>query len=83
MDAPAVADLDEGAELVDGEDVLDAVGQARGDVTGVVGEGFGGLAPLPAAEAVLQGLRQVPVVERGEGLYAVLEQLVDEAVVEV
>ena len=27
--APAVADLYERAELVDGEDVLDAVGQAR------------------------------------------------------
>ncbi len=83
VDAHAVADLDEGAELIDGEDVLDAVGQALRDIAGVVGKRLRRLAPLPAAEAVLQGLRQVPVVERGEGLDAVGEQLVDEPVVEV
>ena len=83
VDADAVAELDERAELVDREDVLHAIGQPLGDVAGVVGERLRRVARFPAADAVLQRLRQVPVIERRERLDAVREQLVDEPVVEV
>jgi hypothetical protein len=36
----AVAELDEGADLVHGHEVLDAVGELAGGVAGVVGEGL-------------------------------------------
>ena len=54
----------------------------RRDDLGVLREGVDGLAGRPAA-AILERLRQVPVVQRDERLDAVREQLVDEAVVEV
>ena len=38
VDADAVAELHEGAELVDREDVLHAIGEMLGDVAGVVAE---------------------------------------------
>ena len=62
--------------------MADAVAEPRGDDLGVLGERVDRLARGPAA-AVLERLRQVPVVERDEGLDAVREQLVDEPVVEV
>ncbi len=77
-----VADVDEGTHLVQGHEVLDAVGEMFGDVAGVVGEGFGGVAGLPAA-FVFEGLGEVPVEERAVGLDVGGEELVDEAVVEV
>ena len=80
--AVAVADVDEGAHLVEGHEVLDAVGEMLGDVAGVVGEGLGGVAGLPAA-LVFEGLREIPVEEGAVGLDAGGEELVDEAVVEV
>jgi hypothetical protein len=79
----AVSHLDEGAELVDREEVPHAVAELLGHVAGVVGERLGRVARLPAAVLVLQGLRQVPVVERGERLDAGRLQLVHETVVEV
>ncbi len=78
----AVADVDEGLHLVEGHEVLDAVGEMLGDVTGVGGEGLGGIAGLPAA-LVFEGLGEIPVEEGAVGLDAVGEKLVDEAAVEV
>ena len=83
VDADVVPELHEGAELIDGENVLHAIGEMLGDVAGVLPERLGRLARLPAAATILKRLRQVPVVERGEGLDAVGQQLVHEAVVEI
>ena len=79
--AVAVAQLDEGADLVQGEEVADPVAELRGDEARIGGEGLHRLARFPAA-AILQGLRQVPVIERGEGHDAVGQQFVDQPVVE-
>ena len=68
--AVSVADVDEGAHLVEGHEVLDAVGEMLGDVARVGGEGFGGEAGLPAA-FVFEGLGEVPVEERAVGLNVV------------
>ena len=69
MAAVFVADVDEGAHLVEGHEVLDAVGEMLGDVAGVGGEGLGGVAGLPAA-FVFEGLGEVPVEERDPGCLA-------------
>ena len=82
MAAVAVADVDEGTHLVEGHEVMDAVGEMFGDVAGVVGEGLGGVAGLPAA-FVFEGLGEIPVEERAVGLDAGGEELVEHAVVEV
>ena len=74
--------LYEGLHLVDREDLAHAIGQFAGDMGRVVAEGLGGVARLPTA-ALLQGLRQVPVIERREGFDTRGKQLVDQAVVEV
>ena len=42
--AAAIADVDEGAELIDGEEVPDAVTELIADKAGIVGKGFGGIA---------------------------------------
>ena len=68
--------------LVVRDPVVHAVAQAPRHERGVVDEGVHGGTLHPAA-FVLQGLRQVPVVERGPGLEAALEHAVDQAVVEV
>nr|ACR50752.1 conserved hypothetical protein [Streptomyces longisporoflavus] len=67
--------------LVEGRPVLDPVAQTLGDDGGVGGEVLGRLAGRPAA-AVLERLREVPVVERGEGGDARLQQAVHQPVVE-
>ena len=77
----AVAEERRAPRLVEGVPHGDPVAEAGGDAGGVVGEPGGGVAGGPAA-AVLDGLRQVPVVERGGGPDAGGEQLVDQAVVE-
>jgi hypothetical protein len=59
----------------------DPVPEPGGDHLGVLGEALGGGPARPAA-AVLEGLRQVPVVEGGGRRDAGAEQLVDEPVVE-
>ena len=82
MDAVAVAEIDEGLDLVHGHEVLDAIGELAGGIAGVVGEGVGGIAALPAA-LVLELLGKIPVVESTEGLDAGCEELVEHAVVEV
>ena len=81
--ALAVAVTDEDVGFVEGEEAPDAIAEPRGDIAGVIGERLGGLAPFPAAKPVLQGLRQVPVIERDVGGDSVREQRIDEAVVEV
>ena len=72
-----------GAErLVEGGPVLDAVTERRVGGLGVVGEPQGGVAVRPAA-LLLECLREVPVVEGEPGQDAGVEELVDEAAVEV
>ncbi len=78
-----VATLHERGELVDGEVVFHAVAELSGDIASVVPERPGRLLRLPAAVPVLERLRQVPVVERGERLDASREQFINEAAVEV
>ena len=58
------------------------VAEAVVDDRGVVGEGLGGVAVQPAV-AVLERLRQVPVVERGGGRHPARQGCVDEPVVVV
>ncbi len=60
-----------------------AIAELCGDKAGVIGERLGGLAPLPSAKTVLQGQRQVPVIEGDVGRHSGCEQRVDEAIVEI
>ena len=60
----------------------DAIAEFPGHISGVVSERLGRITRLPAA-FVLEGLRQVPVIERGERRDARLQQLIDQTVVEV
>src|SRR2546423_1718424 len=75
--ALAIPQLDERRELVDREEVPDAIAERFGDVAGIVGERVRGVTALPTA-AILQRLGQVPMVERGKWLDAIGEQLVDQ-----
>ncbi len=70
-------------ELVDGEEVRDAVAQRLRHAPAVLAKRLRGLGRLPAAVRILKCLRQVPVVERGERLDAGGFQFVHEAVIEV
>lgn len=58
--------LHEGCELVDGKEMPNPVAQMLGDITRVVGECLGCVAGLPAVPAILQRLRQIPMIERCE-----------------
>src|SRR3954463_10404724 len=78
-----MAEMDEPGAFVDGEEMLHAVAQARRDIGGVIREGLRRIARGPAAEAVLQRLRQVPMIQRRKRRDAVRERLVDKAVVEI
>ena len=82
MDADAVAEVDEARELVERHEVVDAVREMLDGVGGVVGEGLGGCAVLPAS-LILKRLREIPMVERAVGGDAGIEQGVDQLVVEV
>ena len=77
-----VAEVDVGAELVDGHPVGDAVGELADGVVGVVGEGMAGGDIGPAA-FVLESLRKIPVEEGTEGLDAGLTKRIRQALVEV
>ena len=80
--ADLVAEEADAPGLVVRHPVLHAVAQVTGDHVGVFGEGLGRGTGRPAA-LVLERLRQVPVIERGEGLDARLQQGVDQAAVEI
>ena len=81
---PALVVADDGRApgLVVRDPVLDAVAQAARDGVGQLQKGIDRGALVPAA-ALLQELRQVPVVERGPGLQAAFQHAVDQALVEV
>ena len=81
--ALAVTHFDEHREFVDSEESPHPVAQPLGDISRVVGERAGGVARLPAAPPILQGLRQIPMIERRERGDSVGEQFVDQAVVEI
>jgi hypothetical protein len=68
--------------LVDGQPIANSVTQRLEEHPRVVGEPFGTISGLPPT-VVLQGLRQVPVVEGGDRRDAPGEQPVDEPVIEV
>ena len=80
-DAHAVADPDRDG-LVERGPAAHPVAEGSERQIGVVGEGVDDAAVDPAA-LVLEGLRQVPVIERDVGRDAGVEQFVDEARVEV
>lgn len=68
IDAPAIAKIHEAPHPVYGEDVPHAIGPALRDTRGIVREGLRRVTRLPAADAGLERLWQVPMVERGVGL---------------
>src|SRR5882762_7747910 len=73
-----VAKVANANEFVGCEKVLNAIRQVLRDVASVVSEGLRSIPRLPASR---QRLRQIPVKQRYIGRDAVLEQLVDDAVV--
>jgi hypothetical protein len=77
-----VADDDEGKRLVEGDPVLHPVAELAAHDGGVVAEPARDVAVSPPA-AVLQRLRQIPVIERDERRDVALEQRVDQAAVEI
>ena len=83
VDPPSVAEVHESPGLVDGEDRPDAVAQPLRHIGRIIAECLGRLAGAPAADPVLERLRQIPVIQRRIRLDALPEQFVDEAVVEV
>ena len=78
--AGRIAEFDERPALVEREEVPCPVTEFFGNEAGVVRECFGGVTVFPSA-AILQRLRQVPVVKRRERRNAVGEQLVDQPVI--
>ena len=80
--AGRMAEFHERRALVEREEVPRPVAELFGDVTGIVRERLGGVAPFPPA-AILQRLRQVPVIERWERRDVVGDEVIEEAVVEV
>jgi len=82
MDAGAVAQHGCAPRFVDRGPAAHPIAQCGTDESGVGGEAQGGVASRPAA-GILEGLRQVPVVERQDGLDAGFEQRVHQCAVEV
>src|SRR5262245_35499198 len=77
-----MAQFHECRALVEREEVPRPVAELFGDISGIARECLGGVAPFPPA-AILQRLRQVPVVERRERRDAIGDEVVEETVVEV
>ena len=77
-----MAQFHERRALVEREEVPRPVAELFGDVAGIVRECVGGVAGFPPA-AILQRLRQVPVIERRERRNVVGDEVVQEPVVEV
>lgn len=82
MDAIEVAQPDGAPGLVEGRHRIQPVADAGDDRLGIALEGIGRLPRRPAAVAG-QHQRQVPMVERREGLDAARLQAIDEPVVEI
>jgi len=80
--AGRMAQFHERGALVEREEVPDPVAELFGHVAGIVRECLGGVADFPTA-AILQRLRQVPVIERRERRDAVGDEVVEEPIVEV
>src|SRR5262245_23090027 len=80
--ASRMAQFDERRAFIQREEVPRPVAELFGDVAGIVRECLGGVAGLPTA-AILERLRQVPVIECRERGDAVGDKLVKEPVVEV
>ena len=76
----AVADKDDG--LVKGSPQLHPRTKAGVAQAGVLGEGFGGAACFPAA-LILQGLRQVPVIEGNHRLNIMRQQFIDQIAIKL
>ena len=68
--------------FVQHDPVLCAVTQPAGDNLRIIGKPFSNVAVAPAA-AILQRLRQIPVIKAGPRLDAATEQRIDQTVVEV
>ena len=81
VDAHVVAEVGRAPRLVERGPMGHPVAEAGDDQPGVVREPLRHVAPGPAA-VVLQGLREVPVVQRRVRLEPDLEHLVDQLVVE-
>ena len=82
VNALAVAGPSGDVRLVLRDPVRHPIAEPLGNDLGVVAERLGSLAHGPAA-GVLEGKRQVPMVERDVRLDLALEELVHESVVEV
>ena len=80
--AHGIAQESAAERLVERDPVADPVAETGNDRPGVGGEVLRGAAGTPAA-GILQGLRQVPVVEGGHRGDPRFEQRIDETVVEV
>src|SRR5262249_28970432 len=80
--ASRMAQFHERRTLVEREEVSRPVAELFGDVTGIVRECLGGVADFPPA-AILQRLRQVPVIERWERRDVVGNEVVEEPLIEV
>src|SRR5271156_6217850 len=68
--------------LVERRPVLDPVSEPLRHDAGIVGEFFGSIAIEPATP-ILQGLRQVPVIETKPRRNATRDQAIDQPVVEI
>src|SRR5215470_1161253 len=77
-----MAQFHECRALVEREEVPRPVAELFGDVPGIVRECLGGVAAFPPT-AILQRLRQVPVIERRERRDTVGDEVVNEPIVEV
>ena len=79
--ADVPADLREGLDLVERHPMRDAVAESLCNHRGIVGEVRHNLPAPPTAIRLLQGLRLIPVVERGMRCDAVLEKRVGQTAV--
>src|SRR5258705_1752553 len=61
---------------------VDPIAEGLGGQRGVLGEPLRGV-PLPPSAGVLQRLRKIPMVERGDRADAIAKQFIDEPGVEV
>ena len=80
MPAESIAEQREERRLVEGGEPLDAIAVATGDERRIIGKPAGTIAIGPAA-AIVERLREIPVIEAEPGLDAGRQQGVDQTVV--